>query len=576
MFDYLVLILVLTIFLYGGFYNWSLFFLGVLLDIAVLVGIRSKKKEIRSDYRLAVLVPTVLIFIQIIISFWAIDIIHNMTGIIYYTDLALWMYLCKDLEEEQKKRLLDAVPIWGAVTVLIACLAYPFTGLRQLFWQAGRLGGTFQYSNTYALFLLLGIVIVMHSITGKAGRNKSSVSSRGGTSRRSRQSDDLLPVKLTVPIENMKSWQKTAIIGLLAVGILLTGCRSILILGIIYGIYKSVVSTELRKPVLAGLGVLILISGVSMLIPGATQNVGRLFTVFRYNSTFWGRLLYYIDAIQMILRHPFGLGYSGYYYIQGSEQTGVYSTRFVHNDFLQAGLDSGIVVLVIIIAFVAYQLIRGHQHRDYKEMLAIIVLASLVDWHCQFFTMVMIAVLMLDFGNERESTRSVVTVRRMVTGLLILLLPLTLYIGAAECMGSRGNKEASLALLPDNTEVLEEMMTNASDKDKAVMMANRVLSYNGYSDTAYNTLMYAAAMDGDVAAVIQNGDKLIELRRYDVALYENYVHILESMTADCSDSDRELIELRIDEIPKQLAMLEESTNRLAYKTRDIPVFEIQD
>ena len=56
-------------------------------------------------------------------------------------------------------------------------------------------------------------------------------------------------------------------------------------------------------------------------------------------STFLGRILYVQDALPLILKHPFGLGYYGYYFIQQSVQTGVYTVVNAHNELIQILLD---------------------------------------------------------------------------------------------------------------------------------------------------------------------------------------------------------------------------------------------
>lgn len=572
MIEYLLFIIILAIILYGGFYSFSILLIGVFLEIAVLIKMHMKKAESQDEDRPLPVIPIALLFLQILISFWAIDCIWNITEIMLFADVVMWMYLCKDLNSTEKVKILDAVPVWGAITVVVAGVAYFIPALRGIFWQADRLGGTFQYPNTYALLLLLGLGIVVDDIlNGDAPAPVKKTKKRSGS-----KSIKGEPVRLSLQINELVLWQKLAIVILLGLGILLTGCRSILLLAIVYGVYKAVMNKKLRVPVVSFFGAVIVISGVSAFIPGMTQNLGRLFTIFKYNSTLWGRLLYYKDALQMILRHPFGLGYMGYYYIQGSEQTGVYTTRFVHNDLLQLGLDSGIAALILAVVFLVLQFVKGKQKKEYKELLALIILASFVDWHCQFPAILLIGVLFLDLDGNLKIELSKISVKKIATVVMVILIPISLYLSLAQYMGTKGNTTTALALLPGNTEVLESTMTKISDKDKAVYMANKVLSHNRYSDISYNTLAYAAAVDADVDAVIENGDRVLALKRYDVNYYEKYLALLQDLLQNCSEADRDKIISHMEEIPKELAALKDITSELAYKTRDIPVFEIQN
>lgn len=52
-------------------------------------------------------------------------------------------------------------------------------------------------------------------------------------------------------------------------------------------------------------------------------------------------MLYWQDAMNLIVRHPMGVGYMNYYFIQPQIQTGYYFTKTVHNDLLQCVMDNG-------------------------------------------------------------------------------------------------------------------------------------------------------------------------------------------------------------------------------------------
>ena len=51
----------------------------------------------------------------------------------------------------------------------------------------------------------------------------------------------------------------------------------------------------------------------------------------------------------MLLKRPAGLGYMGYYFLQPSVQSAAYTTKFVHNDFLQIGLDGGMIAMILAV-----------------------------------------------------------------------------------------------------------------------------------------------------------------------------------------------------------------------------------
>lgn len=58
--------------------------------------------------------------------------------------------------------------------VLAGILALPFPALKEQLWQAGRLGGFFQYSNTCALYLLAGLVVICNRWIENKSREQES------------------------------------------------------------------------------------------------------------------------------------------------------------------------------------------------------------------------------------------------------------------------------------------------------------------------------------------------------------------------------------------------------------------
>lgn len=127
--------------------------------------------------------------------------------------------------------------------------------------------------------------------------------------------------------------------------------------------------------------------------------------MFRYSSTWKGRILYDLDALKMIAKYPFGMGYHGYAYVQGRMQTGVYKTLFVHNDWLQAALDLGILPAVLFAAVMLRQLLKGSQSSMQKQILLLIMLHMLVDFDLQFAAIGLLGLLCLDYGKAEGSLK---------------------------------------------------------------------------------------------------------------------------------------------------------------------------
>ena len=83
--------------------------------------------------------------------------------------------------------------------------------------------------------------------------------------------------------------------------------------------------------------------GLCLVLAALLFAVGRE-TVFLKSTLAW-RLIYYCDAVRVIIRHPLGIGVYGWQNLQYGIQSAAYSVKYVHNGFLQLALDGGIFAL---------------------------------------------------------------------------------------------------------------------------------------------------------------------------------------------------------------------------------------
>lgn len=71
-------------------------------------------------------------------------------------------------------------------------------------------------------------------------------------------------------------------------------------------------------------------------------------------STVASRLIYWQDALGLVMQHPFGIGVYGWENAQYAAQTASYSVKYVHNSILQLLLDGGVLAAAGYIGFVCY------------------------------------------------------------------------------------------------------------------------------------------------------------------------------------------------------------------------------
>lgn len=537
-------IFVAGLLIFGGFYDWNVTFLGSLLCLYVLLLYHGEHDRYKKEHKCFLWIPEIIFIFQLLVSFWAVDQSANIVGIIRGIVILLWMHICFQWDQNMREQLLYMIPDMGILIVILGGIFFLNKKTRVFFWRAERLGGFFQYANTCALFLLLGIIIC------------------------------IFMRKIEKPNKESNNWCIIKIF-ILLLGILLTGSRSILIIGFLWGIFYSVFDRKFGKIYTSvGIGVGTILGVYYMLTGEGTQNISRIFTIMHSNSTLYGRILYDVDGISIMLRYPIGLGYLGYYYVQHALQTGVYTVRFVHNDILQIGLDYGMISMLLFIMFIIWQLVKGKQPNWRKEILAVIVAASLVDFHMQYIFIDFIIILCLDLGEKSTRQKRAEQLENKI--VFIVLLAGFIFYFIPYFAIYNGKYQLALQFLPNNTDALHMAMMEAGDKTIAVAYADQILKQNPYIADAYNVVAYAAAMEGDIKMVLKNQREVLRLEKYDVDRYRTYDFLLEDLALKCEEIGqkqmREELERERADIREQLEEVRGQTNPIAYKLRDVPQY----
>lgn len=548
---------IMGLLLFGGFYDFSVSATAICVVVEILAHYKKRKSVYRKKRNYMLWIPSLVVIWSILVSFWGLDMSENALGILRGGVVLLWMYRCFLMDEEEKERCFKITPYIGAIMVFIGLISLLDKNTASYFWQANRLGGFFQYSNTCALFFLLGVVILVQQIQ---------------FSNKELSTEIRLFWKSVV---NRTQIINTAILFLLILGIFLTGSRSILLLLLVWGIYHALKVKRFKIPFVVLTGISLILAYGYGIITSSSQNIARIFTLFSANSTMLGRCLYYIDALSMAVKYPFGLGYMGYYYMQPVMQTGVYTTRFVHNDFIQLLVDYGFLAFVAVLVYLGYQLIKGKQDRQKKELLILICGATLVDFHLQYMSILMFFVLCLDLG-EKDGLKKQKELRE---NYIFCGMGLTVFIYLTVAFGCHyfERNDVALAMFPNYTKAQIEELSICDDKEKAKLLADEILGHNEYVSEAYHSKVYIAAMEGEIDAVTEYMDQSLAIRRYDVETYQAYDGLLADMLVMCNEmgmiKETATLEEHKNRLPQKLAGMKETTHPIAFKLRDVPIFE---
>lgn len=533
----LQLILFIIPFLFGGFYEFASYIIGVILTI-YLIGLctYNRKIIIRKNPSLIAILGIVVLYL--ITSIYAVDRGIAILGFFKLLPIPIFLLILMQFERKDIDRLFIVIPYSGLTMLIFSALSYGTEGLEEYFYKAGRLGGFFQYSNTFALYLLLGMVVLLF----KKKVNKIDAS----------------------------------ILIMLGGGILLTGSRAIFVLTVISLIIFSIKKKEYRKFISLVLCISLILGGVYAYLTGDFQNIGRFLTISPNSSTLLGRILYYIDGLKVLVSKPYGLGYMGYYYLQPEIQSGVYSTRFIHNDFLQIALDIGIGGLVLFIFIIVNSLKSKNISNMKKYMLVLICLASLVDFHLQYLCIFLIFTMLLDIEAGNEINISY----KCINSVLVVALIALSYFSYALMEEYLGNYIKANKLYKYNTNVNINLLLDSKSQDEAEELANKIIKQNSKCYIAYDALAVSCANNKDYDLMVEYKQKSLEICRYEVSEYQDYVKLLQRAVEYYNDEGKtEEANKYINymkKVPEQLKNIKNETSSIAYRINDKPKFEMNE
>ena len=265
------------------------------------------------------------------------------------------------------------------------------------------------------------------------------------------------------------------------------------------------------------------IAAVYAIVSGNFESIGRFLSISFKRSTFQGRLLYYSDALPIVLKHPFGTGYLGFYYMQQSIQTGLYSVRYVHNDILQLALDVGWIPIVLLIwAAVKSFMKKGASLR--KRLLLIFMTAHCCfDMDFQFVSVFMIYILLLDVEVGKKT---VVKSQTMYKAGFAAVGCISLYMGTALAADRFRFDSFSHMLYPWDTDVNIRALTDEEDAEQMNKIADNIIAQNKYVTVAYSAKASYAFSQGDLNDMIKYKDKAIENAPLIGEEYVDYIRML--------------------------------------------------
>ena len=482
-FSFADIMLYISVLLIGSFNEFAACILSVIFTVYLLLKLKTKK-YIKFNSNILSISITIICLMYGITTFWAIDAGMAFIGFLKFLPLLLFLvtvWQCDKLNFE------EVLPCFSAVMVVISAIGMHIPFVSQFFSVAGRLAGFFQYPNTCALFLLVAGLVLL-------GKEKFKII-------------DFVCLAIIV------------------FGLLYTGSRTVFLIAIaangIMLVYK-LRKVLFKKYLLIAAGGIIAVCAIVFLVSPDILN--RYLSISLTESTFVGRILYWADALPLLVKYPFGMGYLGYSYVQNSIQTGWYNVRYAHNDFLQLALDVGIIPT----AFFVFAVIKSFFKKEtpfYKKVAIVSICAhSFFDFDLQFLSVFFLLILLLDHSGGKTCT-----IRKnsnVLNCVLALMFIVNVYMSIHLSLAYFEQNRAADRLYPFNTDVKTALLENESDLELANSICDDILKQNTASPIPYSVKAKYYYSIGDFNTLIQTKRTVIQKNPFKYYEYEEYCNML--------------------------------------------------
>ncbi len=536
-FGFIPILFYIALFVVGGFHEVVSCLLCVALAVALLIWI-IRQKQWRIPRSLPALAAGLIAIFYGLSILWALDRGMAWVGFLKYLPLPLF-YLCYRQQEDAKQKILQPLPYVAVAMTAISAILMQIPALQKFFSVDGRLSGFFQYPNTFALFLLVAELLLL----GK---------------------------------ENFR-WYDFFVLASLLGGLLYSGSRTVFVLAVVANLAAAffVRNRKVRFGILGMIGGATLLVALTVLLRGADV-LERLSTISLESSTFLGRFLYFQDAMPLILKHPFGMGYWAYSSIQQEIQSGLYSVAFMHNDFLHMMLEIGWLPAISLAVAGLAPLFSKKVNGLTKIILCTMFLHFCFDFDLQFIAIFWLYLLLAEPEN---TTDWVLDSGRFAMGsAAALIAAVTLYMAIPLGLNLTGNYKAASQLYRFHTPNETILLTETSDMVTATIRAEKLLKQNPYVPLAYSVRARNYYEQGDFGALMQTKREIFEKFPFLYEEYEEYGYMLINgimLYQQAGDFDSaEICRQELTALPQVLKQCEERLSPLGKKISDQPKTEL--
>jgi len=160
------MILFFSPFFFGLYKEYCSCIMSIVMVFLLWMGIKRMGK-LKININIPAITAFVISSFYVISRICAVDTGMAFIGFAKFLPLPLFSILIMQCSQQQRDHILNVIPVSGGVMVLTSFILSLVPELSNFVIVNNRLAGFFQYPNTFALFLLLGIVILTFKKTWK-------------------------------------------------------------------------------------------------------------------------------------------------------------------------------------------------------------------------------------------------------------------------------------------------------------------------------------------------------------------------------------------------------------------------
>lgn len=373
---YYFLCLLFLVLIQGGYYPQTYIIVGI---VSVVLLIVKSKKICFTIGHLALMILAVLYVVSAVVNGMSYSLISKAM-----LPLALFVValLYTTINKEQKDKLITYITVAGVLSAVAGMVMYFGMSDNEALVAGKSLMFTFQYANTAGCWYAVCFVLAAFS------RNKYIRCSS---------------VLCLAALVCTRSYGAIIILGMM---LLIHGMRS--------DWFERKVNN--RKNIRLIIGAVLIVSsaaGISIMYCLGADSLLE-------------RVIHSYDGMKVLLSNVVcGIGPDNWQYVFPFYQSAYYPAGVIHNSYVQAGVDAGIMSMIILLAILTLVIVRYIQCKNVCNLAAVIIMVhSIMEYNLYFagIDLLVIILAMKEPVNEKNSLRLTNRTVATIVGIIIICM----------------------------------------------------------------------------------------------------------------------------------------------------------